>query len=371
MQHLTLTGTPRERGHQHGEHFRDQIREMAAVRRKLFDTYFEGFPEKDVEKLIQDGLKTLAKHKSLYSEFQAISEASGVAEGELLILNNYTDMRDFSYLPAQMAKAKKVARKKETIDAGGCSVFGVRGTEASGKPSSICGQTWDMDAYAAPFVAHLSVKPLHATEPAVELFSVTGCLGLSGVNEHGVAVFINNLHCAETSRGLAWPALVRLMLNQKSAGKALAAMKKFKPASGHNYLVCDAKESLNIETTGKRIVVTDKVVKPGATFHTNHYVSKLKSVEISERRSMTTHTRSKALEGLVRGYDFSRLSLTGVARDFFEGPVGEFVSIPIPKDPSKIPAAVTCGGLIVDLSHRRGVMYAGVWADENRREFRF
>jgi isopenicillin-N N-acyltransferase-like protein len=270
-------------------------------------------------------------------------------------------MRDFSWRD----------KNSVSLQDGGCSVFSVRG-----KTERICGQTWDMDATALSYVVHLSLKASDKSELSSEVFSLTGCLGLSGVNSKSVGVFINNLHCRETGNGLAWPALVRGMLNQDSAASALKFMETHLPASGHNYLICDPKETLNVESTGQRVVVTARSSSPGAIFHTNHYVDpSLKDQEISERRSLTTHGRYGALETFFRGFKFDGFTYDSVAQGVFEGETGKTVSIPLPPaarhDIKKAPAAVTCGGILVDLVARTGELYAGVYADGDRRAIRW
>src|SRR5690606_5823501 len=159
------------------------------------------------------------------------------------ILNNYTDMRDFSY-PSD----------------GGCSTWSVR-TEQE----YIAGQTWDMHASATPYILHLTIQD--AIGP-IHILTVTGCLGLSGVNPQGVSVFINNMHCSETAVQLMWPALVRSLLQKPTAQDALNFLKENLPCSGHNYLICDPTESINVETTGLRYDVTHQSQGPAIYFHT-------------------------------------------------------------------------------------------------------
>lgn len=83
--------------------------------------------------------------------------------------NNYTDFRDFD--------------KGDFDDSFfECSCFAFK------KGNNILiGQTWDMHASATPYVAHLTVKKDNETQ---EIFTLTGCLGLTGVTKQPFLAFL-------------------------------------------------------------------------------------------------------------------------------------------------------------------------------------
>lgn len=348
MLSLELKGTPLERGIQHGKAFKKKIAELVEKRRALFLTYFPPHSEEKIKSLIHDQFEVLRKHPALYEEMKGIALGSELTEEDILILNNYTDMRDFGY-------------SKGTHDDGGCSVFSIH--RPDGKV--LCGQTWDMDASAHPYILRLTIHPSAPGEKKQEILTITGCVGLCGVNSNSVSVFINNLHCSETGKGLVWPALVRELLNQDSASQAVQYFQKNLPSSGHNYLICDAKESYNLECTGKRVDITQHQTSAGANFHTNHYLGKLKEIEITKRVSLTTEKRIQALQQLFQNYDYSNAEYQTVATDIMSGKTGDVISIPI-SDHVEDTFAVTCGGIFLDLNAKKGEIFHGVYDDNDR-----
>ena len=76
---------------------------------------------------------------------------------------------------------------------------------ADGRGSSV--RPWDMHASSAPYVVLLHGRPTGA--PAFLAFSLTGCIGMIGMNDAGIAIGINNLLGAEGQVGVTWPFVVR------------------------------------------------------------------------------------------------------------------------------------------------------------------
>lgn len=338
MKKLSLSGTPSQRGAAQGEHFRSEIRELANIRLELCRGYLKDLGPEKLEELALRLVAALRKYPSFYEEFVAIGQAANVTLVDLMILNNYTDMRDFSH-----NETLKHSKPFDDQD-GGCSTFCVRDTQ---NKRTLFGQTWDMHASAAPFMVHLKFED----GVKADVLTLTGCLALSGVNEFGVGVFINNLHCRESSFRLMWTALVRGMLEQKSALEAKSYLEKNIPASAHNYLICDAKEAFNVETTGLRSEVTQHLTGDGVAFHTNHFVGKLVETEILERRSKTSVTRFENLKKYFSSHSTRELTLEKLVQDHMveQSQCSEsvFVKHPGAKDPH---GSFTCGNIIVELS---------------------
>ena len=107
------------------------------------------------------------------------------------------------------------------------------------------GQTWDMHGSAAPYVEILRFAVEGA--PRCVTFSLTGCLGMAGINEHGVAVTINNLNTPTTKIGIVWPALVRMMLACATAKEAAALLERVGVGSGHYYQIADRTDFFGVE----------------------------------------------------------------------------------------------------------------------------
>lgn len=337
MYHLRVTGSPRAMGLTHGEGFRTQIQELAEIRYALIRRRMPGFSEAALHDLAMEQVAVLKGHRDSYDEFVGIAAASGVSEARLMILNNYTDMRDFNS-PDE-----------------GCSLFAMRSGDRY-----VCGQTWDMHASARPYVLHLTMEG----SPRAEVLTLTGCLGLAGVNEHRLAVLINNLNCAETAMNIMWPALVRGMLAKGTADAAAVHLGKNLPCSGHNYLLCDRDEMMNIETTGKRFEVTYRDAR-GLVFHTNHYIGGLGGVEMKDKRSPTTVPRYLALARYFAGVHNEVPDLEQLAAGLCSSGIPGNVCVPRTGDD----ASMTCGGILIDFVEGRGVVFAGSFDEGDHRSF--
>src|SRR5262245_43078549 len=84
-------------GHQHGETFRHEIKDLAEIRLERMCSLSSYKRQKDVLDLAERHLPILQKFdKNLMAEFQGISESSGVSLAHLVVLNHYTDMRDIT-----------------------------------------------------------------------------------------------------------------------------------------------------------------------------------------------------------------------------------------------------------------------------------
>jgi len=351
MLHLKISGSARERGLAHGETLRKEIQELNSIRIGLFRKYTETLHPLKAEGIVHSQIEFLRGHLEYFDEFCGIALGAGITLGDLMILNNYTDLRDFGYVPTEAVKDKV-----DRLD--GCSLFSYR---QHGK--NICGQTWDMHASARPYILHLEAEKTH-------LLTVAGCLGLAGINPQGPAVFINNMHCSETSLRLAWPILVRSLLNAPTASKAATFLKSNIPCSGHNYLICDANETLNVEATGSRTAVTDHLKGDGVCYHTNHFLDpQLAKTEILERQSPSTLKRRERLGKYFENKKDEPLDMQRLATDILGG--GEIEGINIPATPNDPHRAMTCGGLIIDLAERKGQIFAGNYSENDRQEFTF
>lgn len=343
MKRIQLEGSdPRKWGQQHGETLKQEIHELNEIRQDLLRKYLKSWDPARISELCQAHIHTLkTRYESLHEEVLGTSEASGLSLENIMVLNAYTDLRDFSY-----GEATRVED--------GCSIIAL-----STEKTHYSSQTWDMHGNATPYTLLLEY-------PNQKALSVAGCLGLAGINRHGVAVMINNMHCSEVFEGgLLWTGLVRKMLEQNSASAARRFLSENAPSSGHNYLLSDAQEFINVETTGRQQEQTDHVTHAsnGLILHTNHYVGKLAEHEIMERQSPSTHKRMKSLKKYFEANPLESLTSEKLTQDLFiDGEPSEAICIPC-KDTSS-EAGATCGGIIVDYTNAKVTCYQGLLKDE-------
>jgi isopenicillin-N N-acyltransferase-like protein len=249
-----------QRGWIHGETFRAEINEIAEIRLGL--TLGNGFESEGA------ALDSAAAHLPVLEAFDAdlYAELLGIAAGAhcdpslIVILNQYTDLRDLVRHP----------QAPESANDEGCSVV-----HMSVDGEVLLAQTWDMHGSSIPYVVMLHIPAYEGSAgpvPEVWLLSIVGCLGMAGMNASGVAIAINNLRSLDANIGVVWSALVRKALAERTAAGARDVIMAAPIGAGHHYVVADKSSVFGIETSGDR----REVIYAGNGLpyvHTNHCLS--------------------------------------------------------------------------------------------------
>ncbi|MCX5745634.1 MAG: C45 family autoproteolytic acyltransferase/hydrolase, partial [Proteobacteria bacterium] len=276
MRQLELLGTsPRGWGQIHGESFRGEIGALAEIRAYLC-TKVGGFATREqVLVAARAHLPVLERYDAdLYAELVGIAEGAAIAPELIVVANHYTDLRDLAADPATWTPAPTHDDATATASSGsggsvgpglggdGCSVVW-----AESPTGRILGQTWDMHATAIPYVMMLGIPAVGDT-PKSWLLTVTGCLGMAGMNTARVGVAINNLFSTDATLGVVWPAMVRKALRETSAVRARDVIAHSPIGSGHHYFVADRHDAFAIEASGTR---RKQMFDGGPSYcHTNH-----------------------------------------------------------------------------------------------------
>ncbi len=270
---LEVQGNPFEMGWQHGTAYRDAIREIAAERLQLASEPDWAGVHTPKEELIALAEECLDYHcaysPELMWELQGISAATGVGLPELLIMNGFTDFVDAVYnapgvmnlplameLPVEVeVSQKRLVHQKAVLGHGNeCTTFMVDGRRTL-DGAGLIGQTWDMHETATPYVALLRGRPDHA--PRFLMMTLTGSMGMIGMNEHGISVGINNLSAQTGQPGVTWTFVVRKIMMQDNLEDALACITSARLAGGHNYQLMDASgRGYNVEAMPHGCTVT-------------------------------------------------------------------------------------------------------------------
>ncbi len=320
-------------GQMHGETFRTGIRELAKIRRELMLAKNPLLASKLEELAVAQWEASSAYAPALMEEVQGLVDGSGLTRLDLVILNNYTDFRDIQ-LPEE-----------------GCSTVHIQtGTH------TLAGQTWDMHKSAKDYLCLIHV-PATDHSPEMLSLSLVGCLGLMGVNTHGLLVGVNNINTTNARAGILWPLYVRRLLRERSVTTARPFLEDAPVTSGHNYIVSDQAQGEHWEVTPR---LSERVAsvgpgQKGFAFHTNHCLgAKVQAHEDSLSSSSTTHVRWQLLEKLVPQVkdleDFFGLLTSheghpkSLCSHFESGT----------QDPS-----FTCGGGIADLTGAQGRFWRG------------
>jgi len=343
---------PRVWGQIHGESFRGEIKALAAIRTYLC-TKIGGFKSTaEVRVAASVHLPVLERyHRGLYDELLGIAEGAAVPPEDIVIANHYTDLRDLdpdpdAWRPAPLTDdpgggpalpgpGGREGPKSED----GCSVIW-----AESPSGRIVAQTWDMHATAIPYVMVLRV-PESPEGPAVTLLSVTGCLGMAGMNAARVAIAINNLYSTDATLGVVWPAVVRRALHRRTAAEARDVIATSPIGSGHHYFVADRAGAFAIEASGTR---RKQVFAGGRTYcHTNHCLDGDVAARSKVPPTSTTYDRMTWLKASLTRAPVADLADTWARLGSEDGwPRSVCTNMATPESPH---GAATCGAIAMNL----------------------
>jgi len=264
---------PFERGIRHGEKFKDEIKELAGIRKKLMLARNPRL-EDQITKLALEQLE-ISKSFSpeVTKELEGIAHGSQLPLEDIVILNNYTDFRDIQ-LPEEGCST--IYKKEDSLN--------------------MSGQTWDMHSSAKRFVCVIKL-PKSQNSPGAYIFSLVGCVGMMGINSHEVFIGVNNINTMNAKIGLIWPILVRECLTSDSLDHMRRTLLKAPVTSGHNYLISDINrgEHWEISPEVAELVRDSNVDKD--MYHTNHCLGeKMSAQEQKDSISPTTFPRFEILE---------------------------------------------------------------------------
>jgi isopenicillin-N N-acyltransferase-like protein len=350
---LPAGAPPREWGRIHGETFRGEVVALAQIRIYLC-TKVGGFRSADeVRAAAREHLPVLERyHRGLYDELIGIAEGAALPPEDIVVANHYTDLRDLDPDPRTWRAAPLSddpgpggagsgagGAGRGVADAEGCSVIW-----AESPTGRILAQTWDMHATAIPYVMVLRV-PESADGPAATLLSVTGCLGMAGMNSARVGVAINNLFSTDATLGAVWPAVVRRALHRRTAAEARDAIATSPIGSGHHYFIADRSGAYAIEASGTR---RKQIFGGGAAYcHTNHSLDPDVAARSKVPPTSTTYDRMRWLEA-----DLARSGVADLADAWRRlgnedgWPRSVCTNMATPESPH---GAATCGAIAMNL----------------------
>jgi isopenicillin-N N-acyltransferase-like protein len=353
--HLPPHASPFERGLFHGEHCREEIAEIAAIRSELCQSQAMFRSDDELLAVAALHLPVLRDFDvDLYDELRGIAEGARIAPERLVVLNHYTDLKDLD--PTKVLGDAGEARARPLDKEEDCSAI-----VASTASGAYLGQTWDMHGSAAPYVTMLHVPARTARDatgasreiPEAWLLSITGCLGMAGMNAHGVGITINNLKSNDARLGLVWPALVRRVLVERTAEAGRDVVTSAPLGSGHHYLVADARHAYGIETSGTLAEVWAEadLGVPGRGFHHENHCLGTEVKKVSSISPVsTTLERFAFLDRSLRERPIESGADLWTRLGSHEGyPRSVCTHLASPSSPH---AMLTCAGLLLDLGRR-------------------
>jgi len=293
---LKSGGTPYDIGYKHGSTYRELIRAFARDRVELVSsgvwTGGKVVPRAEVLEIAAACIDAHGEYSpELFEELRGLADAADLSLSEMIIVGGFTDFIDVIYnIHHQWGE------KLTSLPIDDCTAFLVPDSHAEGA-GGFFGQTWDMHDTATQYVIMLQVEPDNA--PNALVFTTTGCVGQIGMNEHGIAVGINNLMGADGQTGVTWPFVVRKVLLQENIEDALKCITEANLAGAHNYLLFDKHgNGYNIEAMSSMTHV--EKLEEHSIVHTNHCL-------IPETRALSQERPKASQESsemrLSRAYD--------------------------------------------------------------------
>jgi isopenicillin-N N-acyltransferase-like protein len=362
---LEVRGTPFDMGFQHGLAYKDAIREIAAERLTLAsDSEWAGVhtPKEEVLALAEQCLNDHCEYApELMWELEGISAATGVGLPELLIMNGFTDFVDTVYnAPGVMPLELLNIRQPAVMGKGNeCTTFMV-GADRTTDGAALIGQTWDMHETATPYVALLRGMPNNA--PRFLTLSLTGSMGMIGMNEHGISVGINNLSATTGQVGVTWTFVVRKILMQDNLEDALTCITSAKLAGGHNYILMDAHgRGYNVEAMPQGCFVTSLSNEP--VVHANRCLDTNMQREerpLSEDWIEDSEARERRAYGLLDRTDVTPETMMALTRDRSDG---TYSICAYSEEPY---FSETCGAVVMRPATRE---IWGIWGLPNQGEY--
>src|SRR5918995_1242036 len=250
---VTCTGSPAERGEQHGEALRGMITEglarwaesIGSTHGVAPDTYIAGFVEgTDFLPAIQRWTPGL------------LDEIEGIARGA-------AQPWQWIYAYNLLDEEWTWARDQKAGTGPGCTVAGF----ASENGTPVLAQTMDIPNIHDGTQAVLRIEP--DDSPATLVFTHAGMIGLTGCNEDGLAVVVNNLDMLPASHtGLPVAFVLRGILARRTLAAAVDFVRQIAHAPGQHYGIAAPEGLASVE--GWAIGVAVNAESGTRLLHTNH-----------------------------------------------------------------------------------------------------
>jgi hypothetical protein len=234
---VTCAGSPRVRGEQHGEALRETIADGLSRWAESIAVTHDVSPDDYIADFVRgtDFLPAIRRWTpDLLTEIEGIARGSGQA-WEWIYAYNLLD-EEWTWSRGRRAEA-----------APGCTVAGY--TPEGG--TTLLAQTMDIPNIHDGTQAVLRIEP--EDRPASLVFTHAGMIALTGCNEYGLAVVVNNLDVLPASpAGLPVAFVIRGILQQRILPDAVDFVSQVAHTTGQHYGIAAPDGLASVEPWGKR-----------------------------------------------------------------------------------------------------------------------
>jgi hypothetical protein len=281
---LKLSGSPRERGRQHGEAARELIRMMDVRWRDDVSRDTSLHPDDYARRLMDEtGFVAAARRHAP----ALLEEVEGTAEGAGL------DFR--AAFARQLADEDWWFRFELKYGAGSgehCSSLGAFG-QSDG--STLVAQNMDTPSYWDG--GQVLLHQVYPDGLEAFVFTAAGSLALCGLNNAGVGICCNTiLQCNHSRRGLPEQFVVRSVLEQRALNGAERFVRAVPHASPQNYIIGGRERVVDLEVSAGQVAEFRPL--PNRVYHSNH---PLVNDDQSQFRSLLNRLPEDLRAGMVSG----------------------------------------------------------------------
>ncbi|WP_417077600.1 C45 family autoproteolytic acyltransferase/hydolase [Micromonospora profundi] len=281
---ITLTGSPKEMGAQHGSLLREQIGNLAEIRCELLGRLY-GLAALETAKLVAESMCSVMAKRTpeALAETTATARSAEIPFWKLLVAGAFSDISDV------VSRTFRIKPNPHLE----CTLLPLR----TSKGVVILG-TWDSHASAVDSLILCRRQP--ASGPETLALSTAGWPMQQGVTSAGVGFAIANLVATTVSSGVSYIAALPHVCSGKSLAAVCKRLARVPHASARYYLICSESTQRSLEIIPGR--------QPGVTVddlqcHTNHFTD-----AVTEQYEGRTSTIRTSRERQVLGVAFSEQS---------------------------------------------------------------
>lgn len=259
---IEISGSPRERGRQHGEQAAQRILGGIDLYASLLESNRLNWPE--IREIATSFEPAIARFDpALLDEIHGIAEGAKVEAAAVLMINARTEI-------LKLAERRRPAQPV-VLDPDGCTCIAAL-PKATASGALIHAQNWDWNAGCAQTAIVLRVQ--RDDGPDILTFTEAGGLARSGMNAAGVSITANYLESDRDYRQIGVPLalLRRKALEQSRLAAAMGIIHSTPKTSANNVLICHAHGiAINFECAPDETFQVHE--RHGVIVHANHFQS--------------------------------------------------------------------------------------------------
>lgn len=364
FERVVLTGTPYERGREHGERFANEVASNVELYRERFA--HEGVDLDAIREQAAEYVDFVERVAPKYAEeMRGVADGSDVPLADVSMLN----VRWEVIYPAW--KDRTEADDDPEADApavDGCTSFGVL-PSATDDGSTYVGQNWDWLASVAENVFLMELRREDAPDAlAMTEAGIVG--GKIGVNEHGIGLAVNGLiSAADGGDAFRKPYHVRFreVLDAERFDDALRPVVETDRVCSANVLVGHADgEVIDLEAAPG--LINPVYPEDGVLAHANHFETD--AVEsVNERRGPSTLYRAERLQRLLArdAGDIDSGTIRAALCDHFGRPSS--ICSHVDESLPEVERGQTNASFVIDLQERALLGHRGPPCEGEYREY--